>query len=132
MSIPLYQTNCIKCTIALNRRIKEAGKKITADQIANFSMDHPGHCYRNSNLAPSSAKERQAVIASRDLLLDANGKYLGDDQAIYGVFINADNDTRAPKAFIREQNGRRPRAIHMFYLQGSWSHKGHLPNASGT
>lgn len=98
------KTNCIRCTIALNRRIRATGKTITADQIANFSMEHPGHCYRNSNLAPSSAEEHQAVMAAKDLLLDANGEYVGDDKAIFGVFINADNDTRAPKAFIRWQN----------------------------
>ena len=72
--------------------------------MMNFSMEHPGHCYKNSNLNPASAEETQAVIAARKLLLDDDGNYLGDDRAIFGSFINSDNDTRAPNAFIKEQN----------------------------
>ena len=75
-----------------------------AHQIVNFSMQHGGHCYRNSNLNPASAEEPHAVRAARALLLDADGNYVGDDLAIFGDFIHADNDTRAPKAFIAEQN----------------------------
>jgi hypothetical protein len=37
------------------------------------------------------------------LLLDTNGNYIGDDVAIFCRCISADNDTRAPKAFIQEQ-----------------------------
>ena len=104
----MSQTNCIRCTIALNRRIKkhfeETGERVRPEQIANFSTKHPGVCYKNSNLHPASAEEYQAVAAARDLLLNADGKYLGDNAAIFGAMINADNDTRAPSAFIREQN----------------------------
>ena len=67
-------------------------------------MKHKGVCYRNSKVAPAVAEEHQAVLAARDLLLDADGNYLGDDQAVFCGSIHADNDTRAPSAFIREQN----------------------------
>ena len=67
-------------------------------------MKHKGVCYRNSKLAPANAEEYQAVIAAKDLLLDADGKYLGDDQAVFCGTIHADNDTRAPSALIQEQN----------------------------
>ena len=80
------------------------GDAITAEQIANFSMRHAGVCYRNSSLNPASAEETQAIMAAKDLLVDKNGNYVGDDRAIFGNFISADNDTRAPSAFIREQN----------------------------
>ena len=69
-----------------------------------FSMEHKGVCYRNSNLNPASAEEMQAIIAARDLLLDENGKYVGDDKAIFATIINSDNDTRSPKSFMVEQN----------------------------
>ena len=67
-------------------------------------MEHPGVCYRNSTLNPASAEEQQAVTAARDLLLDENGEYVGDEKAIFGLMLNSDNDTGAPSSFIREQN----------------------------
>ena len=69
-----------------------------------FSMEHKGVCYRNSNLNPASAEEMQAIIAARDLLLDENGKYVGDDKAILAMIVNSDNDTRSQKSFMVEQN----------------------------
>ena len=66
-------------------------------------MDHEGPCCRNSNLSPASAEESQSIEAAMSLLLDTNGNYVGDDVAIFGRSISADNDTRAPKAFIQEQ-----------------------------
>ena len=67
-------------------------------------MAHDRKCYRNSNLNPASLEEPHAIMVARELLLDKHGKYLGDDQAIFINNINTDNDTRAPNAFIREQN----------------------------
>ena len=95
-----FQTNYIRCTNALRKRIEATGEKITPDQIGRFSMKHKGVCYRNSKVAPAVAEEHQAVLAARDLLLDADGNYLGDDQAVFCGSIHADNDTRAPSAFI--------------------------------
>jgi hypothetical protein len=69
-----------------------------------FSMEHKGVCYRNSNLNSASAEEMQAIIAAHDLLLDENGKYVGDSKAIFATIINSDNDTRSPKSFMVEQN----------------------------
>ena len=74
------------------------------DQLAQFSTKHDGPCYRTSHLNPCSAEEPQARKAARDLLLDKDGKYRGDDVAIVGIGIHADGDTRAPKSFIEEQN----------------------------
>ena len=67
-------------------------------------MEHKGKCYRNSNLSPASAEEHQAAAAARDLLLDKDGIYLGDDLAIFCLDCNSDNDTRAAKAIIKVQN----------------------------
>ena len=66
-------------------------------------MDHEGPCCRNSNLSPASAEESQSIEAAMSLLLDTNGNYVGEDVAIFGHSVSADNDTRAPKAFIQEQ-----------------------------
>ena len=66
-------------------------------------MKHPGHCYRNSNVLAAIAEESQSVVAARSLLLDNDGNYLGDDTDIFGKTLISDNDTRGPKAFIREQ-----------------------------
>jgi len=43
-------------------------------------------------------------MMARELLLDGNGNYVGDDVAIFAKVVTSDNDTRAPFAFIREQN----------------------------
>lgn len=88
----------------MNRRIRNSGGVVTVDQIGQFSMEHKGKCYRNSNLNPASAEEHQASIAARDLVLDENGAYRGDDIAIFCLDCNSDNDTRASQAIIREQN----------------------------
>ena len=77
---------------------------MSPEEIANLSMAHEGICYRNSNLHPASAEESQSTLVAKSLLLDDTGKYLGDEIAIFGINISADNDTRAPSAFIREQN----------------------------
>ena len=69
-----------------------------------MSMAHDGHCYRNSNLQPASAEEPQSIMVAKSLLLNEQNDYLGDDIAIFGLNVSADNDTRAPSAFIREQN----------------------------
>ena len=67
-------------------------------------MKHDGVCYRNSNLASAVVEEHQAQKVATELLLDLDSNYVGDDQAIFCLNINADNDTRAPAAIIREQN----------------------------
>ena len=73
--------------MAINRRIRryvnKNGDAITAEQIANFSMRHARVCYRNSSLNPASAEETQAIMAAKDLLVDKNSNYVGDDRAIF-------------------------------------------------
>jgi hypothetical protein len=69
-----------------------------------MSMAHDGHCYRNSNLQPASAEEPQSIMVAKSLLLNEQNDYLGDDIVIFGLNVSADNDTRAPSAFIQEQN----------------------------
>jgi hypothetical protein len=100
----VIQTNCIKCTRALNKNIREHNGNITYDQIGQFLMKHKGTCYRNSNLSPASAEEPQAAIAARDMILDKDGHYLGDNVAVFALNCNSDNDTRAAEAIAREQN----------------------------
>ena len=63
----------------MNKNIRMSGGIVTVDEIGKFSTKHKGKCYRNSNLNPASAEEHQAAIAARDLILDENGVYLGDD-----------------------------------------------------
>ena len=57
-----------------------------------------------ANLHPASAEESQSTLVAKSLLLDNTGKYLGDKIALFGINISADNNTRAPSTFIREQN----------------------------
>lgn len=103
----LLQISCARCTLAFNKRINDYeaknGTTVTIDQYSNFSMEHEGICYRNSKHNPASAEEYQAADIARMLLLDDEGEYLGDDVAIFMGKVAADNDTRAPKAAIREQ-----------------------------
>ena len=54
-----------------------------AFRITTFSMAHEGTCYKNSNLNPSGAEEHEAAMVYRELLLDSNGKYVDNEEAIY-------------------------------------------------
>ncbi len=42
-------------------------------------------------------------MVAKSLLLDNWGNYVGNEIAIFGINISANNDTRAPSSFIREQ-----------------------------
>ncbi len=77
---------------------------MSPEEIVNMSMDHQGTCYQNSNLQPAFAEEQQSIEAAKSLLIDSNGDYVGNDLAIFGYCVIADNDTRAANAFIEEQN----------------------------
>lgn len=59
--------------------------------------DQPFRYYGKSYPAPSSDEKYQATDAAQDL--DSEGNDLGNDQAFFGLLINADNDTRAPSPF---------------------------------
>jgi hypothetical protein len=73
-------------------------------QQSDILTDHGGTCYQNSNLQPASAEEQQSIEAAKSLLINSNGDYVGNNLAIFGYCLIADNDTRAANAFIREQN----------------------------
>ncbi len=60
-----------------------------------MSMDHQVTCYEKSNLQPASAEEQQSIEAAKSLLIDSNGDYFGNNLAIFGYCVIADNDTRA-------------------------------------
>lgn len=96
----ILQIHCYRCTLSLNKNISEyeaaTVQTVTVDQYANFSMLHKGFCYRNSTHNPASAEEYMAYDMGRNLLLDEDGNYLGDDTAIFMGEIAADNDTRGP------------------------------------
>ena len=76
---------------------------VTVDQYSNFSMAHEGICYRNSKHNPASAEEYQAKEVARDLLVDEDGNYRGDDVAIFAAETITDCDTRTSKKLIQEQ-----------------------------
>ncbi|KAL3802218.1 hypothetical protein HJC23_001762 [Cyclotella cryptica] len=101
------QISCAKCTHALNTRIREheeaTGTTITVDQYSNFSMAREGLCYRNSKHNPASAEEYQANEVARDLLVDEDGNYRGDDLAIFAAQTITDCDTRTSKKLIQKQ-----------------------------
>ena len=67
-------------------------------------MKYTGVCYRNSKLVPASAEEPQSAMMARDLLVDKDGNYVGDDCAIFAKIVTSENDTRVSFSFIREQN----------------------------
>ena len=101
-------TNCIRCTIALNKRMKNYTsihrKKATVEQIGNFALTYLGKCYCNRNLALASAEEPQSAMKARELLVNGKSKYVGYDGAIFVKVITSDNDTQAPFSFICKQN----------------------------
>lgn len=105
----LLQIECRRCTLARTKRINEheeaTGETVTIDRYSEFSREHQGRCYRNSNLNPVSAEEPQSEILARNLLLDSNGVYRGDDIAIFSKEVVTDNDTKSRAKFIATQTG---------------------------
>ena len=89
----------------MREHTEKTGEVVTCTKMCNFSTAHDGVCYKNSNLNPASAEGPQAAMAARELLLDREGHYVGDDKAIFGVLLNSDNDSCAVSNFSREQNG---------------------------
>ena len=90
--------------MSLYAQIELLGGRVSPEEIANIPMKHKGTCYRNSNLQPASAKEQKRIDVAKSLFIDSTGNYVGNDTAICGHCISADNDTRAACAFIQEQN----------------------------
>ena len=80
------------------------GKKVAAENYSTLSMAHKGICYRCGKHGPANAEEHMAKEAGRQLLFKKDGSYRGDDTAVAVVKIFADNDCRAPRNFIKEQN----------------------------
>ncbi len=76
---------------------------VTVDQYSNFLIAHEGFCYRNSKHNPASAEEYQAKEMARDLLVDEDGNYWGDDVATYAAEAITDCDTQTSKKRIQEQ-----------------------------
>lgn len=72
---------------------RETGETVTIDRYSEFSREHSGRCYRNSNINPASAEEPQSEMLARDFLLGENGEYRGDDLAIFSKEVVTDNDT---------------------------------------
>ena len=99
-----FKTKCIRCTRALNKNIN--GETVTPDQLANYSMEHDGPCYRTKDMLwnPSNSEEYQAEAAAKMMLLNENGEYRGDDEACFIGKFFADNDTSGPNRLIAQQN----------------------------
>lgn len=94
--------NCYRCTKALNEARAE-GKVDSSTTNYLTHMKHDGKCTRSASYGPGSAEEHQAGDSGKRLLLDASGKYHGDDVAIFVDQVVADNDTRGPDNFIATQ-----------------------------
>ena len=80
------------------------GKKVAAENYSTMSMAHKGKCYRVGKHGPANSEEHMAKQAARLLIFDEDGSYRGDDTTVLVSKIFADNDCRAPKNFIKEQN----------------------------
>jgi hypothetical protein len=88
----------------LNKQLDASTDEVPFHEYSNYSMAHDGICFRNSKHGPAIAEEHQAARMGIRLLLDQDGKYVGNDRAIFVKEIHADNDTRSPAAMIKEQN----------------------------
>ena len=103
-----FKTKCIKCTLAMNKRIKEAmksGQKYSQSDLCKFSTQHDGHCYKtNGNWSVAVAEEHLCEEIGKRLLVDEDGNYLGDHKALFAQKISSDNDTRSPQRLMQSQN----------------------------
>ena len=80
----------------IKKHEEETGEIVTPERYSEFSREHKGRCFRNSNLNPASAEEPQSEILARDFLLDEVGMYQGDDIAIFSREVVTDNGTKSP------------------------------------
>ena len=92
----------------MNKRIKEAmvnGKKFSQKDLVKFSTAHEGYCYKTKdNYGVAVAEEHLLATIGKHLLVDEDGNYRGDDQAIFAYRISSDNDTKSPQRLMRSQN----------------------------
>ena len=92
----------------MNKRIKEAmrgGQKFSQKDLCKFSTAHDGYCYKTkNNYGVAVAEEHLLATIGKHLLVDEDGNYLGDDQAIFAGRISSDNDTKSPQRMMRAQN----------------------------
>ena len=97
-----HQTSCQPCSIQLTEHMKEQNVKMNMIQFA--SIKHVGICFRIINIGPACAEEFACVEAADKFLLDENGNFLPDDQAIFSERIVTDCDIRGSLKFILKQN----------------------------
>ena len=87
---------------AIDKCMRDQNVKMNMIQFA--SINHPGICYRNTSIGPAYDEKFTCVEAADRLLVDANGNYLPDDNAIFADRLVTDGDTRESLKFIAKQN----------------------------
>mmetsp|Transcript_41972 Transcript_41972/g.88105 ORF Transcript_41972/g.88105 Transcript_41972/m.88105 type:complete len:460 (+) Transcript_41972:37-1416(+) len=94
-------------TRAVNKQIEEHvanGETVTVEDLCRFPTTHEGHCYRKSNYSSAAAEEHEAKAAAHELLLDGSGTPRDAKTCVFIDTVVADNDTRGPSNFVKEQN----------------------------
>jgi hypothetical protein len=67
----------------LNKELDASTDELPFNEYSNYSMAHDGMCFRNSKHGPIIAHEHRATGMGIRLLLDQDGKYVGNDRAIF-------------------------------------------------
>ena len=89
----------------MNKQLRKDGdKRVPVEDYSTLSLEHTGTCHLCGKHGPASSEEHMAKDAARNLLLDKDGNYRGDDTAVFLSKVHSDNDTRAPNNFIQTQN----------------------------
>lgn len=102
LSLPISyrvdRTACWKCTLAMHRAIRRG------DENPSLSVgDHLGECTGNSVHGPAVSEELALEEVGELLLLDENGMYLGDEEALFLSLPVTDGDTKGALRLMTRQ-----------------------------
>ena len=73
------------------------------NEIQYTHIQHEGICYKNTTIGPASAEEIACVQAGVELLVNSDGKFLPDDEAIFANIVVSDGDTTGSLKLIAKQ-----------------------------
>jgi hypothetical protein len=88
-------TGCLPCTKAIHQAIRDSKKNTSL-----FLGKHKGECTCNSMNGPAVAEEFMMETVGRDLLVDTDGNYRGDDLALFVCFPTSDGDSKGANRLV--------------------------------
>ena len=98
IAFAVARTGCMRCTRRMHEAIRQGEKN-----VSSFVGQHSGRCTANSLHGPAVAEEHMLEAMGRDLLVDKQGEYLGDDVALFVSVATSDGDSKGAKRLTKAQ-----------------------------